>query len=344
MNERAGLWNAAKELAGQEVVAALATVSRHRGSLPMAQDAKMLVTADGRWGTVGGGCMEADVTRQAIAAADAGKPQLVRHTLNADEAGDIGLSCGGTVELFLEPLVHSTEMAWLYGAVARAIAERRSATVITGLDWTGGPRKTVTTGEQTVVVGDGFGGVAGGTQKTGSAFVDEALGAVIEPVERMPRVIIFGAGHVGAEIARLAARAGFYVVLTDDRAEFANRDRVPEAHEIVVDDFRAVLDRLQLDEDDYVLATTRGHSYDAQIVERTAASPARYVGMLGSRRKRAVIWDALERAGASREALDRVHVPIGVEIGADTPAEIAVAVVAELIKVRRCGAPTGGAY
>jgi xanthine dehydrogenase accessory factor len=339
MAHRAELWNAAKELAGQDVVAALATVSRHRGSLPMAQDAKMLVTADGRrWGTVGGGCVEADVTGQAIAAAEAGEPRLVRHTLNADEAGDIGLSCGGTVELFLEPLVHSGEMAHLYGTVARASAERRSATVITGLYWSGGPRKTAVVGEEIVVVGDGFGDVARRTQETGSAVVDEQLGAVIEPVERMPRLIIFGAGHVGAEIAGLAARAGFYVVLVDDRAEFANRDRVPEADEIVVADFREVLDRMQLDADDYVLATTRGHSYDAQIVERTAASPACYVGMLGSRRKRAVIWDALERAGVSREALDRVHVPIGVEIGADTPAEIAVAVVAELIKVRRLGA------
>ncbi|MFQ6047469.1 MAG: XdhC family protein, partial [Gemmatimonadales bacterium] len=298
MRERVELWRAAETLAREGVVGALATVSRHRGSLPMAQDAKMLVTEDGRrWGTVGGGCVEADVTDQAIAAARAGRPHIVRHTLNADEAGDIGLSCGGTVELFLEPLAHAPEMAALYGAVAEAIVGRKAGTVYTGLDWSRGARKLAVLGDETIGVGGGWvatGGergsnaAEGSRARRGTASLDEEIGAFVEPIERVPRVIVFGAGHVGAEIARLAARAGFHVLITDDRAEFADARRVPEAHEVVVDDFRSVLDRMELDEDDYVLATTRGHSYDAQIIERTAASPARYVGMLGSRRKREV--------------------------------------------------------
>jgi xanthine dehydrogenase accessory factor len=344
MNERAEVWNAAEALAGEDAIAAIVTVSRRRGSLPMAEDAKMLVSADGRrWGTVGGGCVEADVARQAIAVARTGRPEVVSHTLNADEAGDIGLSCGGTVELFIEPLVQSEEMAGLYGAVGRAIAARRAATVLTGIDWGGGPRKAAVVEGHAIAVGVGFGAALNrvGAAAVRPAFVDEELGALVEAIGRVPRVIIFGAGHVGAEIARVAARAGFYVLLADDRAEFANATRVPEAHEIVVGDFRAVLDSLKLDGDDYVLATTRGHSYDAEIVERTAGSPARYVGMLGSKRKRAVIWKALERAGVSPAALERVRVPIGVEIGADTPAEIAVAVVAELIRVRRLGGAAG---
>jgi xanthine dehydrogenase accessory factor len=167
--------------------------------------------------------------------------------------------------------------------------------------------------------------------------VDERTGAFVEPIVRMPRLTIFGAGHVGAELAQLAVRAGFYVVVVDDRAEFANAGRVPAANEIVVDDFRKVLDRLVFDEDDYVIAATRGHSFDAYIIERTAASGAGYVGMLGSQRKRAVIWRALEAAGVPAEALQRVRSPIGVEIGADTPAEIAVSVVAELVRLRRLG-------
>jgi len=142
---------------------------------------------------------------------------------------------------------------------------------------------------------------------------------------------------VGAALCDLAARAGFYVVVVDDRSEFANRDRLPLAHEIVVQDFRTALDRLAFDEDDYVIAATRGHSFDAYIVERTAASRAGYVGMLGSRRKRAVIFRALEAAGVPQQALARVRSPIGVDIGADTPAEIAVSVVAELIRLRRLG-------
>jgi xanthine dehydrogenase accessory factor len=127
------------------------------------------------------------------------------------------------------------------------------------------------------------------------------------------------------------------VTVVDDRAEFANPDRVPLANEIVVEDFRMVLDRLTFDEDDYVIAATRGHSFDAYVIERTAGSGAGYVGMLGSERKRAVIWRALEAAGVDSAALQRVRSPIGVEIGADTPAEIAVSVVAELVRHRRLG-------
>jgi xanthine dehydrogenase accessory factor len=151
----------------------------------------------------------------------------------------------------------------------------------------------------------------------------------------MPRLIIFGAGHVGAAIAAVAATVGFHVVVVDDRDDFANQENVPGADEIIVDDFGKALDDFSLDGDDYVLATTRGHSYDAIIVERTATSRARYVGMLGSRRKHAVIHKALLTAGVPASALDRVKTPIGLPIGADTPAEIAVSVVAELIQTRR---------
>jgi xanthine dehydrogenase accessory factor len=331
------VWTAAAELAsGAPSLAALATVCRHRGSLPMARDAKMVVTADGRrWGTVGGGCTEADVTRQALAAAEQGSPIVVRHTLNADLAGDVGLSCGGTVELFLEPLVPTPEMARLYRAVAEGIGKREAGTVVTGVDWSRGPVKAARLGPHDLVVGKG-GAVSRLTSHVSRVpMLAERDEAFVEPILRTPRVLIFGAGHVGAEIARAAARVGFYVVLIDDRAEFANAQRVPDADEIIVDDFRRVLERVTLDEDDYVLATTRGHSYDAHIVERTAASRAAYVGMLGSKRKKAVIWKALEAAGVAREALERVRVPIGEPIGADTPAEIAVSVVAELVKRRR---------
>ncbi len=345
MTDRAAVWHAARELAETGVVGAMATVSSQRGSLPMARDAKLVVAEDGRrWGTVGGGCTEADVAAQALAAARSGQPSFAQHTLNADLAGDIGLSCGGTVELFLEPIMATPQMAALYGAVAAAVERRAAGTLITAVDWSGGPRKEARIGSEVVRVGAPFDAepeAGWAVRSRAAAGVDETLGALVEPLERVPRVIIFGAGHVGAEIARVAAGAGFYVVVTDDREEFAAPERLPGAHEVIADDFRAVLDHLTLDGDDYVLATTRGHSYDAEIIERTAASPARYVGMLGSMRKRAVIFDALAEAGVPRTALQRVRVPIGEAIGADTPAEIAVSVVAELIRVRRTGETAG---
>lgn len=353
MNERAALWLAAAEAVEAGRPAAFATVARKRGSLPMASDAKMLVTGDGaRWGTVGGGCTEADVTAQALATLATGKPGFVKHTLNADLVGDLALSCGGTVELFVEPLLPSPELSALCRAVGQGIERRQPATVATALEWHDGPAKLAVVGSERVTVGWGerLLSALGEPQSThrsplpaprvsrrATAFVDEQAGCFVEPIRRLPRLTIFGAGHVGAELAQLAARAGFYVIVVDDRAEFANAGRVPAANEIVVDDFRRVLDRLVFDEDDYVIAATRGHSFDAYIIERTAASGAGYVGMLGSKRKRAVIWRALEAAGVDPDALRRVRSPIGVDIGADTPAEIAVSVVAELVRLRRLG-------
>jgi xanthine dehydrogenase accessory factor len=335
MNERALVWLEAARLALEGHTAGMATVSRRRGSLPMARDAKLVACDDGRhWGTVGGGCTEANVIGQALEAAAAGRPAVVRHTLNADLAGDVGLSCGGTAEFFLEPIVSGATAAALYEAVGRAILARTPAEVRTAVDWTAGPSKRARVGEETLVLGTMPARVE---QYDGDREAEEEFGLFIEAVPRLPRVIVFGAGHVGVEIARLAARAGFYVVAVDDRDEFADARRLPGVDEVIVEGFRTALDRLLLDADDYVLATTRGHSFDAYIVERTAASDARYVGMLGSRRKKEVIWKALRAAGVPESALARVRVPIGESIGADTPAEIAVSVVAELIRIRRSG-------
>ncbi len=297
----------------------------------MASDAKMLVTATGaRFGTVGGGCLEADVTVQAIETIAAGVPQLVRHTLNAERAGDLGLSCGGTVELFVEPLLTGADGAAIYHAVADAIEQRRAAMVATAVAWPVGPRKAVWVGERRHAVG-----AFDAAPPAGRLGIDAARELFLEPVPRRPRLVLFGAGHVGQEIARVAAGTDFHVVVVDDRADFASRERFPDADELIVADLREVLDRLVFDADDFVISATRGHAMDAVVVERTAASPARYVGMLGSRRKQTVIWKALEQAGVPRPALERVKVPIGEDIGADTPAEIAIAVLAELVRLRR---------
>jgi xanthine dehydrogenase accessory factor len=339
--DRSTIWESAAALARERATGALATISRRRGSLPMASDAKMLVTADGkRWGTVGGGCVEADVIEQALAAAVLGAPASVTHTLNADLAGDIGLSCGGSAEFFLEPLVANAAMVDLYQSVASAIRQRVPATVYTGVDWSEGPRKAARIGSDVVTVGEFE--LPTMTHDDLGVRLDEASQTLIEPLPRLPRVVIFGAGHVGAEIARLACNVGFYVVVIDDRADFADAERLPWAHDVRAEDFRTVLDDFAFDEDDFVLATTRGHRFDANIIERTAASRARYVGMLGSRRKKAVVLTALEKAGVPKEALARVRTPIGLEIGADTPAEIAVSVVAELVKERRGGKGRAG--
>ncbi len=350
MDDRFDIWDAARMLAQAGTEGAMATVARQRGSCPMASDAKMVVALDGRqWGTIGGGCLEAGVIEAANEVAHRGEPRFVSHTLTAEAAGDLGLSCGGTAELFLEPIVVSKEMADLYAGVAAAICDRVPLVVYTGMSWDAGPEKAVRyspagvggRGIETelVMVGDFEIPDSAADLLRGqatNAYYEEEL-VLAEPLPRNPRLVIFGAGHVGAEIAKAARAVGFHVVLYDDREEFANRERVPWAHEIRVQDFRTLWDTLNIDEDDYLLTATRGHSFDALVLEHVAESPARYVGMLGSRRKRAVMFRALEAAGVPGAALARVKTPVGLYIGADTPAEIAVSVVAELVRVRRTG-------
>jgi xanthine dehydrogenase accessory factor len=154
-------------------------------------------------------------------------------------------------------------------------------------------------------------------------------------LSRAPRVLVFGAGHVGAAIARAAAAAGFRVVVIDDRPEYADASRFDVGVTVLAADVESALARHPVTLLDAVVIATRGHRNDAEILARVAASPAGYVGLLGSRRKKIVVTKGLQAAGVSAKGLRRVRVPIGLPIGAVTPEEIAVSVVAELIGWRR---------
>jgi xanthine dehydrogenase accessory factor len=157
----------------------------------------------------------------------------------------------------------------------------------------------------------------------------------IEPVEAAPRLYIVGAGHVGVHLGRLAAHAGFQVHVLDDRDKFANRERFPEAREVVVEDIPTWLHHADLPSSSYVVIVTRGHRHDLDALRAIAPREVRYVGLIGSRAKVARIFDALVEESMPAEALRRVHAPIGLDIGAVTPEEIAVSILAELIAVRR---------
>jgi xanthine dehydrogenase accessory factor len=158
----------------------------------------------------------------------------------------------------------------------------------------------------------------------------------IEPIEPSPAVYVFGAGHVGQYVARVAHDAGFRVHVVDDRAKFANRERFPDATEIVVDDIPAWLARTTLPGSAYAVIVTRGHRHDLDAMRALAPRKLRYLGLIGSRAKVKRIYDALVEDGSVPiEQLETIHAPIGLDIGAVTPQEIAVAIVAELIAVRR---------
>jgi len=319
------VWRAAAELARAGGGGALATVARTTGSTPVPAGTKMLIGPGGRLeGSVGGGCVEADVIDAGLGAALRG-PVIRTHHLNADLAGDLGLSCGGTVHIVVEPLVSDT-------AYVRALEEAdgaRSGTLTTALDWAAGPVKRFTAGP------------VGPHEATAALSPDQ--GTLIERITQPPRVIVFGAGHVGRAVALAAHAAGFRVLAVDDRPEFADTGRFPADVTVMAAAAFDALASMALEPADAIVIATRGHRHDAMILERVAASAAGYVGLLGSRRKQAVITHALERAGVPIAALQRVRVPVGLPIGAVTPEEIAVSVVAELIAWRRGSAATGPA-
>jgi xanthine dehydrogenase accessory factor len=238
--------------------AALATIINVRGSIPSFATAKMLVSEDGSvFGTIGGGCVEAEVWQAAREVIEEEKPRTLAFNLDKNPKYDTGLVCGGSLEIFVEPLL---------------------------------PPATV---------------------------------------------YIFGAGHVGLHVYRVARIAGFEVVVIDDRDSYASRERFPEAQDIHAEEFDRVIEKLTLPESAFVIIATRGHRDDMRVLRWAIDTPARYIGMIGSKRKVLTIYRELSNEGIPPEKFDRVHAPIGLDIGATVPEEIAVSVVAELIAVRR---------
>jgi xanthine dehydrogenase accessory factor len=250
----------------QEIVAlraagrrgALATITSVRGSIPSFQTSKMLVRDDGSIvGTIGGGCVEAEVWQAAREVMEEERSRTLTFNLNQNPKYDTGLVCGGTLEIFVEPIL---------------------------------------------------------------------------PV---PVLYLFGAGHVAVNTYKVAHDAGFDVVVVDDRETYASRERFPEAREVVAEDFDQACARLIPSESSYIVIVTRGHRDDMRVLRWAVQTPARYIGMIGSKRKTIAIYKELINEGMDPVLFERVSAPVGLEIGAVTPEEIAVAIVAELIAVRR---------
>ncbi len=157
---------------------------------------------------------------------------------------------------------------------------------------------------------------------------------LLEPIFSEPTVYLFGAGHVSQQIAPLAKRVQFKVVVIDDREIFANRERFPEADEIVVSEFETSFHQLHIDDSSYIVIVTRGHLYDGFVLEQAVKTNARYIGMIGSKKKIHILYQNLMKKGVSKKTLERVCAPIGLDINSETPEEIAVSIVAQLIQVR----------
>jgi xanthine dehydrogenase accessory factor len=301
----------------------------------MSATAKMLVTAGGaRLGTVGGGCLEAEIIERALDVIERRVPAISSHSLNAELAGDYGLTCGGTAELFIEPVYPDLELAAVYAEAAAIVARGERAMMTTALDWTTGTRKAL------VLPGDDPSPEGRDARQADEPTIED--GRFIEPIAGKPRLVVFGAGHVGARIAEAATFAGWRVTVVDDRADFADSARLPFVERAVVCDFHDVASAVALDGDSYVVIATRGHQHDVVLAGQVASLRLRYLGMLGSRRKVALTAKVLREWGVSEDAIGRMHAPVGLSIGADTPEEIAVSVVAEMIAERRDGSRRRG--
>jgi len=238
--------------------AAVATIVNVRGSIPSFKTAKMLVRDDGSiLGTIGGGCVEAEVWQAAREVMESEKPRTLTFNLNQDPKYDTGLVCGGTLDIFIEPILPA---AVLY---------------------------------------------------------------------------LFGAGHISHHLSKAVSQVGFDVTVIDDRDHYANRERFPDAKEVIAEDFDRAMAQLHPSESSYIVIVTRGHRDDMRILRWAVQTQARYIGMIGSKRKTISVFRELTQEGLAPELFERVHAPVGLDIGAITPEEIAVAITAELIAIRR---------
>lgn len=329
---------------GQPVVSTVLVETR--GSTPQKSGAAMLVFADGtQAGTLGGGCVEAEVKRRALSLLHEGGREILTFQLDSDYGWDDGLICGGRMSMLVDPVRPGTEA--LYFRELNQLANEGKAfteAVVVDAEKSGGHP-----GDRFLIV-DGVSVAA--SRSNGS--VPENLIANLRPESTRPlpyivngvsyvphlkrcRLVVVGAGHVGQKVAELAAEAGFEIWAVDDREQYCNAERFPTAARLIVDSFDNSLTGLEVDTDTYCIVVTRGHNHDEEALFHLAETPARYIGMIGSRRKIKMIFEDLLREGISRETLRRVHAPLGIDIGSQTVPEIAVSIVAELIAHRNLG-------
>ncbi len=280
----------------------LCAVVSTRGSTPQSAGAMLLVHANGDTeGTIGGGCVEAEVRRQALAMLLSSSSKVLSFQLDQDDAWENGLICGGRLEVAVVSFADPSQAAPFREAVARIRRQERARVPLR-------------------------------VQREGKT-VEYRLN-----VETTPTLLVVGAGHVGMALAKLAAGLSFRVVVLDDRSDLLGPRRLPPPIESFAGDPEATLRQWPIDANTYVVIVTRGHAHDERALHAVIDSAAKYLGMIGSRRKIRLIFEDLESLGVDRERLQRVHAPIGLKIGAVTVPEIAVSIAAELIELRRADA------
>jgi xanthine dehydrogenase accessory factor len=321
-----------------------------RGSTPQKPGATMLVFEDGsQAGTLGGGCVEAEVKRQALATLSGRTASIVPFQLDDDYGWDDGLICGGRMQVLIDPLAKPGDRDY-YALIQRLANQGAGLTeaIVIDTDASGLPPGAAYLFDE---AGELLAHVRGPLE--GSAAPD-AVRAGLVPLTTRPRpsasrgvaylpllprcrLVIVGAGHVGQAVAGLAANLDFDVWVVDDRAEYVSEARFPNAERRISGTIGDVLPSIDVTPNTYCLIVTRGHNHDEEALYHLVDRGARYVGMIGSKRKIKLIFDDLLSEGISRELLEQVYAPVGLDIGSQTVMEIAVSITAELVAHRNLG-------
>jgi xanthine dehydrogenase accessory factor len=325
---------------------AIGTVVGTWGSAPRQPGASMAVRADAEViGSVSGGCVEGAVYEECRAAIETGEPRLRRYGVSDDDAFAVGLTCGGILDVFIQPVTAARAAA--IGRVAAAVAERRPVCVATVVAGRGVGRHIVVTPDDVIgdlgddrltgaVAADSRGLLARGISTTvdmgvnGERRMDD-LTVFVESFAPPPRLIVFGAIDFASAVARIGKFLGYHVVVCDARPVFATATRFPEADEIVVEWPHRYLERAEVDASTSLCVLTHDPKFDVPLLVAALRTPAAYIGAMGSRRTHEDRLGRLAEAGVAPEALARLRSPIGLDLGARTPEETAVSIAAELI-------------
>lgn len=332
---------------------AVATIISQQGSSPRGPGSKMVIHVDGSIdGTIGGGLVEAQTIAKARDIFSGSASTILHFDLSGRVIGDMDLICGGQISIFVERIDATEDNIGLYHYLANCLKQQQRAFLVTACPRDGAADRPL---HRCVLHPDGsMQGAAVLSKKTCAKILDFATCTavpvklnmerhliIVEPFRSPETLYLIGAGHVSRQVATIASMAGFRVVVLDDRPEFANRQRFPHADDVrVLRSFSDVFRKQYLGPSSYVVIVTRGHLHDKEVLEQALGTPAHYIGMIGSRNKRDSIYRALINQGISASELERVFCPIGLDIGAQTPEEIAVSILAECVAVRSGGIPS----
>ncbi len=337
--------------------AVVASVVKTSGSTPQKPGAKLLVRQDGSGvGTLGGGCVEGDIWFAAKQLLKRGGPPEMRdYLLNEDLAAKDGLICGGTMYFLIDPLRDDTAGAYKgFAAEVLAAYDGGKPVAIVNLMVSPTGSSAGTVGAKMLVREDGTNDGTLGTPELDSEarqrarelmamgktdYVVSKTGAefFVEAYTTPPTLVIAGGGHVSKALAPIAKSVGFRIFIVDDRPEFANSERFPEAELVRVGEYAPTIKGLPVNPNTFIVIATRGHRYDDTALAAAIATPASYVGLLGSKRKTILIYEALLERGFTMDQLRKVRAPVGLDISGRTPEEIAVSIMAEILMFRLGG-------